>query len=53
MIYVRDDREKEEFMREFQRFCFLVFIYVYGKLDLFKINVQGMKDEIREVIQKI
>lgn len=52
-IHVRDDREKEEFMRELQRLRLPAFIYVHGKLDSLKINVQGTKDEIREAIQKI
>lgn len=52
-IHVRDDREKEEFMRELQRLRLPAFIYVHGKLDSLKINVQGTKDEIRDAIQKI
>lgn len=49
-IHVRDDREKEEFMKELQRVRVPAFIYVHGKLDSLKINVQGTKDEIREAI---
>ncbi|ASJ06827.1 DUF2067 family protein [Thermococcus pacificus] len=52
-IHVRDDREKEEFMRELQRLRLPAFIYVHGKLNDLKINVQGTKDEIREAIRKI
>ncbi|NJF24122.1 DUF2067 family protein [Thermococcus sp. Bubb.Bath] len=52
-IHVRDEREKEEFMRELQRLNLPAFIYVHGKLDSIKINVQGTKDEIREAIGKI
>ena len=52
-IHVRDDREKEEFMKELQRLNLPAFIYVHGKLNDLKINVQGTKDEIREAIRKI
>ena len=52
-IHVRDDREKEEFMKELQRLRLPAFIYVHGKLDSLKINVQGTKDEIKEAISKI
>jgi hypothetical protein len=52
-IHVKDEREKEEFMRELQRLNLPAFIYVHGKLDSIKINVQGTKDEIREAIGKI
>ena len=52
-IHVRDDREKEEFLREIQRLNLPAFIYVHGKLNDLKINVQGTKDEIREAIRKI
>ncbi len=52
-IHVRDDREKEEFMKELQRLSLPAFIYVHGKLDSIKVNVQGTKDEIREAIAKI
>ncbi len=52
-IHVHDDREKEEFMKELQRLNLPAFIYVHGKLNDLKINVQGTKDEIREAIRKI
>lgn len=52
-IHVRDDREKEEFMKELERLSLPAFIYVHGKLDSLKINVQGTKEEIREAIGKI
>ncbi len=52
-IHVRDDREKEEFMKELQRLSLPAFIYVHGKLDSIKVNVQGTKEEIREAIAKI
>lgn len=52
-IHVRDDREKEEFMRELQRLRLPAFIYVHGKLNDLKINVQGTKEEIREAIRRI
>jgi len=52
-IHVKDDREKEEFLREVQRLNLPAFIYVHGKLNDLKINVQGTKDEIREAIRKI
>ena len=52
-IHVRDDREKEEFLKEIQRLRLPAFIYVHGKLNDLKINVQGTKDEIREAIRKI
>ncbi len=52
-IHVRDDREKEEFMKELQRLNLRAFIYVHGKLNDLKINVQGTKDEIRESIKRI
>jgi len=52
-IHVKDDREKEEFLREIQRLNLPAFIYVHGKLNDLKINVQGTKDEIREAIRKI
>ncbi|WP_297420427.1 DUF2067 family protein [Thermococcus sp.] len=52
-IHVRDDREKEEFMRELQRLNLSAFIYVHGKLNDLKINVQGTKDEIRETIRRV
>jgi hypothetical protein len=52
-IHVKDDVEKEEFMKELQRLRLPAFIYVHGKLDSIKINVQGTKDEVREAIRKI
>jgi len=52
-IHVRDDREKEEFMKELQRLNLPAFIYVHGKLNDLKINVQGTKDEIKEAIRRI
>ncbi|QDA31067.1 DUF2067 domain-containing protein [Thermococcus indicus] len=52
-IHVRDDREKEEFMRELQRLRLPAFIYVHGKLNDLKINVQGTKEDIREAIRRI
>ncbi|ASJ03041.1 hypothetical protein A3L09_07110 [Thermococcus profundus] len=52
-IHVKDDREKEEFMRELERLNVPAFIYVHGKLDSLKINVQGTKDEIKEALGKI
>jgi len=52
-IHVKDDLEKEEFMKELQRLRLPAFIYVHGKLDSIKINVQGTKDEVREAIRKV
>ncbi len=52
-IHVKDDVEKEEFMKELQRLCLPAFIYVHGKLNSLKINVQGTKDDIRKAIRKI
>ncbi|NJE09942.1 DUF2067 family protein [Thermococcus sp. MAR1] len=52
-IHVRDDREKEEFLRELQRLRLPAFIYVHAKLNDLKINVQGTKDDIREAIRRI
>ncbi|WP_297500900.1 DUF2067 family protein [Thermococcus sp.] len=52
-IHVRDEGEKEEFMKELQRLRLPAFIYVHGKLDSLKVNVQGTKDEIREALTKI
>jgi hypothetical protein len=52
-IHVRDEKEKEELMRELQKLRLPAFIYVHGKLNSIKINVQGTKDEIREAIGKI
>ncbi|ADT83465.1 DUF2067 family protein [Thermococcus barophilus] len=53
VIHVRDDVEKEEFMRELQKLNLPAFIYVHGKLNSLKINIQGTKDEIRDAIYKI
>lgn len=53
MVHVRDDLEKEEIMREIERLNLPAFIYVHGKLNSLKINIQGTKDEIREAMQKI
>lgn len=52
-IHLKSDIEKEEFMKELQRLRLPAFIYVHGRLDSIKINVQGTKDEIREAIRKI
>ncbi|WP_456423473.1 DUF2067 family protein [Thermococcus sp.] len=52
-IHVKDDVEKEEFMKELQRLRLPAFIYVHGKLNSLKINVQGTKDEIKEAIRRI
>ena len=52
-IHVRNDQEKEEFMKELQRLSLPAFIYVHGKLDSLKVNVQGTKGEIKEAIEKI
>ncbi|WP_457750763.1 DUF2067 family protein [Thermococcus sp.] len=52
-IHVKDDREKEEFLREIQRLNLPALIYIHGKLNDLKINVQGTKEEIREAIRKI
>ncbi|WP_457742125.1 DUF2067 family protein [Thermococcus sp.] len=52
-IHVKDDVEKEEFMKELQRLRLPAFIYVHGKLNSLKINIQGTKDDIREAIRKI
>ncbi|AEO13936.1 DUF2067 family protein [Thermococcus sp. AM4] len=52
-IHVKSELEKEEFMKELQRLSLPAFIYVHGKLDSIKVNVQGTKDEIREAIAKI
>ncbi|NJE60812.1 DUF2067 family protein [Thermococcus sp. 21S7] len=52
-IHVRDDREKEEFLRELQRLRLPAFIYVHAKLNDLKINVQGTKEDIREAIRRI
>ncbi|WP_457752996.1 DUF2067 family protein [Thermococcus sp.] len=53
VIHVRDDVEKEEFMRELQKLNLPAFIYVHGKLNSLKINIQGTKDEIRDAVYKI
>ncbi|AFK21722.1 DUF2067 family protein [Pyrococcus sp. ST04] len=53
VIHVRDDVEKEEFMKEVQRLNLSAFVYIHGKLDSLKVNVQGTKDEIREAIRAI
>ncbi|ASJ00979.1 DUF2067 family protein [Thermococcus gorgonarius] len=52
-IHVRSEEEKEELLKEIQKLRLPAFIYVHGKLDSIKINVQGTKDEIREAIGKI
>ncbi len=53
VIHVQDEREKEEFFRELQKLRLPAFIYVHGKLNDLKINIQGTKDEIRETTHKI
>ncbi|AAL80175.1 DUF2067 domain-containing protein [Pyrococcus furiosus DSM 3638] len=53
VLHVRDDIEKEEFMKEVQRLNLSAFIYIHGKLDSLKVNVQGTKEEIREAIRAI
>ncbi|MCD6189350.1 MAG: DUF2067 family protein [Thermococcus sp.] len=53
VIHVRDDIEKEELMKELQKLELPAFIYVHGKLNSLKINIQGTKDEIREAMQKV
>ncbi len=52
-IHVQNDREKEEFLREVGRLNLPAFIYVHGKLDSLKVNVQGTKGEIRDAVSKI
>ena len=52
-VHVKSDVEKEELMKELQRLRLPAFIYVHGKLDSIKINVQGTKDEVREATRKI
>ncbi len=52
-IHVKDDIEKEEVLREIQRLNLPAFIYVHGKLNDLKINVQGTKEDIREALRKI
>ncbi|EHR79400.1 hypothetical protein OCC_07751 [Thermococcus litoralis DSM 5473] len=53
VIHVKDDIEKEELMKELQKLELPAFIYVHGKLNSLKINIQGTKDEIREAMQKV
>lgn len=53
VIHVKDDVEKEEFMREIQKLNLPAFIYVHGRLNTLKINIQGTKDEIRDAVYKI
>ena len=53
VIHVRDDVEKEEFMKEVQRLNLSAFVYIHGKLNSLKVNVQGTKDEIREALRAI
>ncbi|CAB48975.1 DUF2067 family protein [Pyrococcus abyssi] len=53
VLHVRDDVEKEEFMKEVQRLNLSAFVYIHGKLNSLKVNVQGTKDEIREAIRAI
>ncbi len=53
VIHVQDEREKEEFFRELQKLRLPAFIYVHGKLNDLKINIQGTKDEIREATYRI
>lgn len=53
VIHVRDDAEKEEFMKELQRLRIPAFIYVHGKLNSLKITVQGTKDEIKDALRRI
>lgn len=53
VIHVKDDVEKEEFMREIQKLNLPAFIYVHGRLNTLKINIQGTKDEIRDSVYKI
>lgn len=53
VVHVRDDVEKEELMKELQKLELPAFIYVHGKLNSLKINIQGTKDEIREAMQKV
>ncbi|WP_010477949.1 DUF2067 family protein [Thermococcus zilligii] len=52
-IHVRSEEEKEELLKEIQKLRLPAFVYVHGKLDSIKINVQGTKDEIRETMGKI
>jgi len=52
-IHVQDDREKEELLREIERLNLPVVIYVHGKLNDLKINVQGTKGDIRDALRKI
>ena len=53
VIHVKDDLEKEELMKELQKLELPAFIYVHGKLNSLKINIQGTKDEIREAMEKV
>ncbi|AEC51484.1 hypothetical protein PNA2_0568 [Pyrococcus sp. NA2] len=53
VLHVRDDIEKEEFMKEVQRMNLSAFVYIHGRLNSLKVNVQGTKDEIREAIRAI
>ncbi len=53
VIHVQNEREKEEFFRELQNLRLPAFIYVHGKLNDLKINIQGTKDEIREATYRI
>jgi len=53
VIHVKNDVEKEEFMKEVQKLNLPAFIYVHGKLNTLKINIQGTKDEIRDAVYKI
>ncbi|MDK2983813.1 MAG: uncharacterized protein PWP19_1291 [Thermococcaceae archaeon] len=53
VIHVKDDIEKEELMKELQKLELPAFIYVHGKLNSLKVNIQGTKDEIREAMQKV
>ncbi|ALV62131.1 hypothetical protein ADU37_CDS04320 [Thermococcus sp. 2319x1] len=53
VIHVRDEVEKEELMKELQKLELPAFVYVHGRLNSLKINIQGTKDEIREAMQKI
>ncbi|BAA29110.1 DUF2067 family protein [Pyrococcus horikoshii] len=53
VLHVKDDVEKEEFMKEIQRMNLSAFVYIHGKLNSLKVNIQGTKDEIREAIRAI
>ncbi len=52
-IHVKNDVEKEEFLRELQKMSPPAFIYVHGKLNSFKINIQGTKRDIKETVGMI